>query len=172
MASAWGQSWGGAWDGAWGSIGFAGFTLAQAISALVNAGFVVSPLVQTAYSATVPVGYVISQSPAAGANVPYGTNVSLVVSAGPAPVGSSVIPANYVGLNIWVAQDQAALLGLGLTNPVWQVNDAVAGTYVTAQSLPAGVSVPLQTPIRFTVSSGPSFKYPAQGGTQQVPTVH
>lgn len=146
-------------------------TLAAAISILVNAGFVVDPNIQTQSSSIVPAGDVISQSPAPGANVPYGTKVTLLVSSGPEVFNPDVVVANYVGLDIWMAQDAAALAGLGISNVLWQTSDTVPGTIVLAQSLTVGESVAPQTPIVFTVASGPTATYAAQGGSLTVPNV-
>ncbi len=60
-----------------------GASEASGTSDLNLAGFVVS--VQTAYSNTVPVGQIISQSPAAGTQQASGTTVTITVSLGEAP---------------------------------------------------------------------------------------
>ena len=56
---------------------------ASAQSTLTGVGL--QAVIATAYSDTVSAGYVISQTPLAGASVPSGTNVNLLVSLGPAP---------------------------------------------------------------------------------------
>lgn len=61
-----------------------GLTQADAQAALLAAGLTVGT-VSTAQSGTVPAGNVISQNPAAGANVAAGSPVNLVVSSGAAP---------------------------------------------------------------------------------------
>ena len=56
---------------------------ATAQSTLIAAGLQPG-VITTAYSNTVPAGYVISQNPAAGASVPGGSSVNLLVSLGAA----------------------------------------------------------------------------------------
>lgn len=79
----------GAWAGtAWAETGVSvpdvvGDTQADGILALEGAGFVVA--VEKAYSDTVPAGEIVSQSPAAGAEVPAGSTVTITVSLGPEP---------------------------------------------------------------------------------------
>jgi hypothetical protein len=58
--------------------------------ALAQAGLDVGPAVY-GYSATVPIGTVMTQSIAGGTVVNAGTIVSLTVSSGPAPVSSTVV---------------------------------------------------------------------------------
>ena len=60
-----------------------GYTEADAIQALVNAGLTYST--NTAYSNTVPQGQVISQSINGGQQVDEGTTVTLTISLGPEP---------------------------------------------------------------------------------------
>ena len=71
---------------------------------IVAAGLVVGT-VTTAYSDTVALDHVISQSPAAGVSVPEGSAVDLMVSLGPAPM-----PPGAVGY--WSFDD-----GTGATDP-------------------------------------------------------
>jgi hypothetical protein len=59
-----------------------GETLAVATDAIEAAGLVLGA-VTSANSASVPLGDVISQTPAAAVHVPYGTAVALVISLGP-----------------------------------------------------------------------------------------
>ncbi len=62
-----------------------GMALAEAQTAIANAGLVFAGVTHE-YSATVPLGEVISQAPAAGATVAEGSSVTLVISKGPAYV--------------------------------------------------------------------------------------
>jgi len=62
-----------------------GLTQAAATTAITNAGLTLEPIT-TASSVAVPSGSVISQTPAAGAQVVVGSAVALVVSSGPTTV--------------------------------------------------------------------------------------
>ncbi|HQL94429.1 MAG TPA: PASTA domain-containing protein, partial [Candidatus Hydrogenedentes bacterium] len=75
---------------------------------LTGAGLAVGTVTES-YSATVPVGYVMSQNPAAGASVPAGSAVALTVSKGPELV---TVP-NVVGMT--QAEATTALLAAPLT---------------------------------------------------------
>ena len=112
-----------------------GLTQAAATTAITGAGLVLGN-VTTQYSASVPAGSVISQSPLAGASVAPGSAVDLVVSSGPAPVS---VP-NVVGQT--QAAATTAITGAGL----------VLGTVTTQNSgsVPAG-SVISQNPRRARV---------------------
>jgi PASTA domain len=70
-----------------------GSTGAAAQTAIAGANLTVGT-VTTAYSATVPAGQVISQSPSAGTIVARNSAVSYVVSLGPAPAGTLTIVAS------------------------------------------------------------------------------
>lgn len=80
----------GAWAGtAWAESGITvpdvvGQSQASGTAELEGVGFVVQ--VATAYSNVVALGDIISQSPAAGAEVPEGSTVIITVSLGPEPV--------------------------------------------------------------------------------------
>lgn len=81
----------------------------QALNELTTAGFKVSPTY--AFSDTVPIGIVISQTPNGGASAPKGTNIALVVSKG----SESVFIPNVYSLT--EAKATAALQDLDLK--VW-----------------------------------------------------
>ena len=83
----------------------------------------------TANSATVPIGHVISQTPAAGANVLPGNTVTLVISLGTA------VP-DLVGLT--QAAAETAITAAGLT--------VGAGTTANSATVPAGTVIS-QTPV-------------------------
>ena len=61
-----------------------GETAAAAVATLGGVGFVA--FIETAYSSTVPVDVVISQSPLVGVELPFGSTVTITVSLGDAPV--------------------------------------------------------------------------------------
>jgi len=69
---------------------YVGLPSDQALNELTNAGLIVSSTYQ--YSATIPVGNVISQTPSGVDQLPKGTKVKLVISKGP---GSIYIPNIY-----------------------------------------------------------------------------
>jgi eukaryotic-like serine/threonine-protein kinase len=103
---------------------------AAATVALQHIGLKVA---QTSQSSTsVPAGQVIATNPVAGAQVPRGSTVTLVVSSGPPTV---VIPANVVGMTVSAAV--AALQAAGLTvsgvqgNPVGTVTGTTPGVGTT-----------------------------------------
>lgn len=133
--------------------GVVGLTQAAAEAAISNAGLVSS--VTTAFSDTVAVGNVISQSPAAGAEAAENSTVSIVVSAGPAPVVISV--PDVVGLN--QAAAEAAISGAALV--VGNVTTASSATVpagdVISQNPAAGTEVGEGATVDLVVSSGPAL---------------
>jgi serine/threonine-protein kinase len=109
------------------------------------------------FSDTVPEGRVVSVTPGVGEQVTPGTEVTVSVSQGRAPI--EVPPV--VGLP--VAQAQAQLQGLGLAAAVEQVDDtAPAGQVVAQDPGPGSGAEPGQT-VTLQVSNGPP--------TVQVPQV-
>ncbi len=127
-----------------------GQTQAAASLAISGAGLTVGTVTQ-AYSATVASDSVVSQMPAAGAEVDSGTVVSLVVSLGAAPVS---VP-NVVGQA--QATAQTMLIGANLTvGAVTEAYHATAPTGdVISQNPAAGASVSPGSPVALTVSRGP-----------------
>ena len=124
---------------------------ASAQSTLTAAGLAVGAISQ-ANSSTVPVGYVISQNPSAGASVASGTSVNLTLSLGPQVTMISV--PNVVGL--LQANAQSAITSAGLT--VGTITQAYSATVpsgnVISQSPAAGISVAPGTTVNLTVSLG------------------
>jgi eukaryotic-like serine/threonine-protein kinase len=94
-------------------------------------------------------GQVIGSSPAAGASVPAGSAVDLVVSS-----GKTGVP-NVVGQS--EAQARATLVQAGFSDitTVTQPSSAQPGT-VLAQAPPAGTSAGPSTPVTLTVATTPS----------------
>ena len=87
-----------------------GETQAAATAAITNTGLVLGT-VTTQVSSTVPSGSVISENPAAGAEVNAGSAVNLVVSSGPAPLSAA-------NLNlIFVVSGDLAYQAAGDVNP-------------------------------------------------------
>jgi beta-lactam-binding protein with PASTA domain len=122
-----------------------------ASAALTGAGLVVGTVTQE-YSATVPVGAVLSQMPTAGTLVLPGTPVDLAVSRGVQP---SVMPEVAGQAR---AQAEAAVAGAGLTlGPVTEAHSGtVAAGVVISQSPAAGTELAPGTAISLVVSLGPA----------------
>lgn len=107
---------------------------------------------QLQYSATVPAGAVISQSPVAGASTPRLGTVALIVSKGAQP---ALVP-NLVGIAQPVATTQIAAAGFTIGAVTRVFSDTVARGEVIAQSpVAGGEQVP--GPIALTVSAGNGF---------------
>ncbi|HQL95100.1 MAG TPA: PASTA domain-containing protein, partial [Candidatus Hydrogenedentes bacterium] len=131
-----------------------GLQQAAAATALTGAGLAVGTVTES-FSDTVPVGEVMSQTPAAGTSVVPGTAVDLEVSKGPAPGGDKEVP-NVVGMT--QAEAGAALVAAQLTlGTVTEVySDTVPAGEVISQNPAAGVMVAENTPVNLTVSKGPA----------------
>ena len=131
-----------------------GLQQAAAETALTGAGLAVGTVTES-FSDTVPVGEVMSQTPAAGAEVAAGTAVNLEVSKGPAPAGDKEVP-NVVGMT--QAAAETALLAAQLT--LGTVTEAFSATVpagqVISQNPAAGAMVAENTPVNLTVSKGPA----------------
>jgi beta-lactam-binding protein with PASTA domain len=122
-----------------------------ASTALMRVGLVVGTITQQ-YSATVPVGAVISQTPAAGTSVLPATAVALVISRGVQP---SVMP-DVVGQPR--AQAGTAIGGAGLALGLVaraHSTEVVSGS-VVLQSPAAGTELPPGTVVSIVVSLGPA----------------
>jgi eukaryotic-like serine/threonine-protein kinase len=104
----------------------------------------------TQYNDDVPLGHVISTSPAPGTTVPNGTQVTLLVSNGPFPV---TVP-NVT--NKPLAEATAQLDGLGLkVNVTWEYNDTVPAGSVIRQNPTAGSTSRHKATVTLVVSQVP-----------------
>jgi serine/threonine-protein kinase len=122
---------------------------ADARSALAALTLVVSEVRQE-YSDSVKKGLVLSTDPASGVPLRRGTEVSLVISKGPAPVD---VPG-ILGMDIKEATAALAKVGL-LLDVTDQINDDTPeGTILVVKPLP-GTTVERGTTISVTVSKGP-----------------
>lgn len=126
----------------------AGLSREEAEAALVEAGLTARFLEQQ--SATVPVGSVVSQDPAAGVRIPVGSAVAVTLSTGAPPVAVPDLTGRTV--------DQAAaeLAGVGLAPGAVtqeQRTDVPAGTIV-GQDPAAGDEVPAGTEVDVVVATG------------------
>ncbi len=104
-----------------------------------------------AASTTVPIGLVISQSPAAGARVEKGSRVSIVVSGGPA----SAALVDVAGLTAARAAAQLRKAGFKPTSKA-QADPTVKSGVVIGTEPPAGTEVQLGSAVTVLVSSGPA----------------
>ena len=97
---------------------------------------------------------VINQKPAAGAKVPEGSRITLIVSDGPAPV---LVP-NFVGMPVEKAQARASALGIAL-----DTSQTVAGNpanAIASQSVAPGTKVTANTTVHVIVNSGMPLNAP------------
>lgn len=141
--------------------------LQDAIRILVNAGFVVNPLVQYVFSTLAPAGYVIAQSPAAHTNPPFSATISLTVSKGPQPIpGAVTVPFLSSSMSIVDAADLIMAAGCTLAYPVFatfSTSLSVPSGYIISQSPPGSSSVVAGTAVSIVVSVGPPVIYPSHG---------
>lgn len=130
----------------------AGLTQAAAEAAIAGAGL--NSSATTAFSDTVPVGVVISQTPAAGTDVASGSVVSLVVSAGPAPV---TIPVpDVAGLTQAAAETVITDAGLIVGNVSTANSDTVPAGNIISQTPTAATEVAPDSTVDLVVSTGPA----------------
>lgn len=125
-----------------------GRTQAAAESLLRNAGFVANAT--TKDDPTVPVGQVISQSPAANAQADKGSVVDIVVSAGPTQV---TIP-DLTNATASSASNALGQLGLKVTT-LEQPSTQVPSGSVISTNPAANAKVPQGATVTLNVSSGP-----------------
>lgn len=129
----------------------AGQPQAQAEAALVGANLAVGAVTEQNDN-SVPLGSVISQNPAAGAMIPEGSVVALVVSLGPAPV----VTPNVVGQSRAAADSSITGVGLLVGTVTEQSSDSVPAGSVISQNPAAGESVSSGSNVDLVVSSGPA----------------
>ncbi|GJL57657.1 MAG: hypothetical protein NPIRA03_05140 [Nitrospirales bacterium] len=125
-----------------------GFTQGNAQTAITNAGLTVGT-VTSANSATVPIGTVISQNPAAGGNVEPGSAVAFVVSLGTA------VP-DVVGMAQSAAQTAITNAGLTIGAITTASHPSVPAGNVISQDPGAGNNVAPGSAVAFVVSLGPA----------------
>lgn len=126
-----------------------GLTLEAATNVLESAGLRVGSITE-AYSEAVATGLVISQSPVSGTVSPFGTEVWLVVSVGPAPVS---VP-DVVGMTQSEGEDTLAAAGLQ-TGQITEIHAEITPGEIMEQAPVAGTKVPPGTAIDLVVSIGP-----------------
>jgi beta-lactam-binding protein with PASTA domain len=124
-------------------------TQAAATTTLTNASLIVGT-VTTQSSGSVPSGSVISQSPAASAQVAGGTAVNLVISTGPAMVAAP----NVAGLSQAAATTAITGASLVLGTVTTQSSTTVAPGLVISQSPVAATQVLQGSAVNLVVSTG------------------
>lgn len=127
-----------------------GLAQAAAEAAIVAASLAVGAET-SARSATVPAGAVLSQDPAAGASVPPGTAVALVISSGP----PDVLVPDLTGLAQAAAEAALAAANLVEGAVSHQRSAEVPAGKVISQDPAAGSSVRPGSAVALVVSSGP-----------------
>jgi CubicO group peptidase (beta-lactamase class C family) len=123
----------------------------EAVTDLLAAGLVTGAVSRVAH-ADIPADHVIAQDPAAGMEVPGGTEVALVVSLGAAPV---LVP-DVVGQ---LLEDAAATLqasGLSVGSVTETSSASVPLDTIAAQAPAAGTAVASGAAIELHVSTGPA----------------
>lgn len=134
-----------------------GETQAAASSDIVGANLTVGTIT-TVFSATVPLGNVISQSPVAGTLVNSGTPVNLIVSAGS---NDTLVPdLTNTSLSV-VAPALLAAAGLILGTVAYAASGTIIAGNVISQSPTAGNDVERGSAVNVVVSTGlPSLRVP------------
>ncbi len=123
-----------------------GLSGADAKAALEALGLVYAEL-PGEFSVTVPAGAVARQDPAAGASVPKGTTVNVVVSRGPDVV---VVPL-IAGLTLQPAQDAVTAAGLAVGTITGDPAAVVTSVTAGGQPVVAGTMLPRGTSLDFTL---------------------
>ncbi len=127
----------------------AGMTQTAAGAAIGAAGLALGTVTE-AFSAAVPAGQIISQSPAAGTEAAPGSAVDVVVSEGPAPVG---VP-NTVGMTQAAAGAVVGAAGLTLGAVTEVFSATVPAGQVVSQSPEAGADAAPGSAVALVVSKG------------------
>ena len=129
-----------------------GMEQALAESAIVSAALTVGTIT-TEYSSTVPAGYVISQSVAAGVSVTFNTAVDLVISD-----GIEMVTVPDVG-GMTDVDAESALIAAGLTVGAssYEMSYTVVLDNVVSQSVASGTVVAIGTSVDLVLSSGSDF---------------
>jgi eukaryotic-like serine/threonine-protein kinase len=105
-----------------------------------------------AFDPVVAAGLVVSQDPAPGVMLPKGGQLTVVVSAGPAPVP---VPDGLVGAPLPEVEQRLVEVGLTLGSVDEAFDEAVPAGVVTAISAEPGVELPFGEAVNVRVSAGP-----------------
>ena len=103
-----------------------------------------------AYDEVVPAGKVVGTDPPAGSSLKRNSEITILVSKGPAPVDVPPI----IGTLLTDAASELEKLGLSIEATEEVFDDSAAGTILSIDPLP-GATVPKGTVIKATVSKGP-----------------
>jgi len=125
-----------------------GMTQADAQNTITSATLAVGAITQ-AYSDTVPVGNVISQSPIAGTSVYIGTLVDLIVS-----LGKAVTIPDIAGMSQLDAESTILAAELVVGQVTQQCSETVPAGNVISQSPAAGLTVLAGSSVNMIVSMG------------------
>ena len=139
-----------------------GMTQSAAVSAITSAGLAVGTVTHD-YSDTIPAGSVISQNPAGGVSVPFGSAVDLVISGVPEIVA---VP-ELVGLPQSEAEWTIAAAGLAIGTVTHDYSDTVAAGLVISQDPVGGTAVPIGSAVSIVVSLGQPVVVPNVVGMTQ-----
>lgn len=137
-------------------VGLAGKTTEEATAMLTAAGLKLG-VVTDAFDENLAKGVVISVAPGVGAEMPKGSAVGLVVSAGPAP---RAVPAGLVGKSYADASAALDRVGLKATRED-QFSDTVAKGLVISVDPASGQSVPKGSAVKVVVSKGKKITIPS-----------
>ncbi len=133
-------------------------TEAQAKTAIKDAGMTVGSITQD-FSSTIKEGLVMGQSPAAGAKVPKGTVVDIVISKGP----EKLLMPDLLGMDIEEAEELLEEMGLKLGKVTKSYSDKYEKDQVMKQSIKADREVKEGTKVNLVISRGPE-----KGGDTEV----
>lgn len=125
-----------------------GRTQSDAEATVAGTGFSVGTVTR-AWSATVPVGSVISQEPAAGVVLIPDSAINFIVSQGPQPVA---VP-NLAGKTLTEAQAAVASAGLTVGAVTEQYSDTVPEGSVTGQNPAEGTLLPPGAPVDLVIAT-------------------
>jgi len=131
-----------------------GLMQTDAEAAIEAAGFTVGD-VSDQVDDVKPAGEVISQDPEAGTEVGLGSDVHLVVSAGP-----GIEVPNVVGQSESAAQTAIEAVGLNVVNLPEQYDEIMLAGFVISQDPAAGTKVALGSDVDLVVSAGPGIEVP------------
>lgn len=107
---------------------------------------------QSIFSSEIPIGKVVSTKPEIGTQVKRATNITLLISRGPAPVP---VPG-IAGVSVAVATKMLGKLGLSLDVVDQIFDDSKEGTIISSDPVP-GTSVAKGSKVKVTVSKGPAL---------------
>ncbi|MCL2339808.1 MAG: PASTA domain-containing protein, partial [Actinomycetia bacterium] len=117
---------------------------------IFNSGFVAIISTTTVNSSTVPKDYVVSQTPAGNSTAPKGSNVTIVLSAGPVPPEQVPIP-NVTGKTLEEATLALQNVGLKFTYTYVETPDPTEVGLVYGTNPPAGTKVDVGSTVEVTI---------------------